>query len=57
MSKEMEKCCEAMESGSCKSMLKKHRGAIYTACIGMALALLLLQAGWVLGVVAFFRTL
>jgi hypothetical protein len=57
MREEMNRCCEAMEGWSCKSMLKKHRRAIWTAFFEMALMLLVLQAGWVLGVVAFFRTL
>jgi hypothetical protein len=38
-------------------MLKRHRVAIYTALIGLGLAVAVLPIGWILGVIAFFRTI
>ena len=41
---------------SCGAMLKRHRVAVYTMLVGFGLTALILQAGWILGVIAFFRT-
>jgi len=46
-----------MQACPCSGMLKRHRVAAYAALIGIGLVLLVLQAGWILGVVAFFRTI
>ena len=57
MNEEREYCREMMRGCSCGWMLRKRRGALYAALIGGGLLLLVIQAGWLLGVVAFFRTL
>jgi len=57
-------CCADVADGSrimqacpCTGWLRRHRFAAYTALIVVGLGLLALQVGWILGVVAFFRTL
>ena len=54
-------CCgfgatEMMWGCPCGAILKRHRRALWLAMAGMALGFLILQAGWVLGVIAFFRS-
>jgi hypothetical protein len=46
-----------MQACPCGEMLKRHRVAIYTALIGLGLAVAVLPIGWILGVIAFFRTI
>ena len=48
---------EMMQACPCAGMLKRHRVAAYTVLVGIGLAFLILQAGWILGVIAFFRTI
>ena len=54
-------CCgaeagQATEGCPCGSMLKGHRVAVVAVLAVMGLALLISQAGGVLGIIAFFRT-
>jgi hypothetical protein len=46
-----------MKACPCAGMLKRHHVAAYTVLVGIGLAFLILQAGWILGVIAFFRTI
>ena len=48
---------EMMKAGPCGRVLKRHRVAVYVTLTGIGLGVLTLQAGWLLGVIAFFRTL
>ena len=45
-----------MKGCPCGDVLKRHRFAVFTSLAVIGLGFLVLQAGWVLGVVAFFRT-
>lgn len=45
-----------MHGSPCGAVLQRHRGAIRLAMAGMLLGIAILQAGWLLGVIAFFRT-
>jgi hypothetical protein len=45
-----------MRGGPCAGFFSRHRRAVTLALIVAGLGFLLLQAGWVLGVIAFFRT-
>ena len=47
---------EMMRACPCATAMKRHRIAVYTTLAVMGFTLLVLQAGWILGVVAFFRT-
>lgn len=54
-------CCgseagQPTEGCPCGSMLKGHRFAVVAVLAVMGLALLISQAGGVLGIIAFFRT-
>jgi len=46
-----------MQASPCAGFLRRHRAAAYTALILVGLGFVILQAGWVLGIIAFFRTL
>ena len=48
---------EMMQGGPCAGFLKRHRLAVFTALTVVGLGFLILQVGWVLGVIAFFRTI
>ena len=48
---------EMMQACPCGGLLKRHRFAMYTALTVAGLGILALQAGWVLGIIAFFRTI
>ena len=48
---------EMMRACPCGDKLRGHRLAVYTTLVGIGLGLLVLPAGWLLGVIAFFRTL
>ncbi len=48
---------EMMEASPCAGLLRRHRLAGYTALTVAGLGFLILQAGWVLGIIAFFRTI
>jgi len=58
----MPKCCSTemgeMMSKGCpfKTIIKRHRVTAYTGFTGVALALLTIPIGAVLGIIAFFRT-
>jgi hypothetical protein len=45
-----------MEACPCGDLLKRHRLAAFTTLVALGFGVLILQAGWVLGVIAFFRT-
>jgi hypothetical protein len=47
---------EMMEACPCGDFLRRHRVAVFTTLAVAGLGVLILQAGWVLGVIAFFRT-
>ncbi len=47
---------EMMRACPCGGWLKRHRLAVYTTMAGIGLGMLVLQVGWILGVIAFFRT-
>jgi len=47
---------EMMRACPCGDKLRSHRLAVYTTLVGIGLGLLILPAGWILGVIAFFRT-
>jgi hypothetical protein len=46
-----------MRACPCGTVLERHRLAIYSAVVGLGLAMLVVPIGWVLGVIAFFRTI
>ena len=46
-----------MQACPCAGWFGRHRLAVYTALTVVGLGFLTLQAGWVLGIIAFFRTL
>ena len=46
-----------MQASPCAGWLGRHRLALYTALAVFGLGFLILQVGWVLGIIAFFRTL
>ena len=46
-----------MQACPCTTWFRRHRLAAYTALIVTALGFLALQVGWILGVIAFLRTL
>ena len=48
---------QMMRACPCAGWLGRHRLAAYTALAVVGLGFLTLQVGWILGVVAFFRTL
>jgi len=58
----MPKCCSTdmaqMMSKGCpfKTIIKRHRAAVYTGFAGVGLVLLTIPVGAVLGIIAFFRT-
>jgi hypothetical protein len=47
---------EMMKTGPCGGFLTRHRLAVYTALTVAGLGILVIQAGFVLGIIAFFRT-
>ena len=47
---------EMMEACPCGDFLRRHRVAAFTTMGVVGLGILILQAGWVLGVIAFFCT-
>jgi hypothetical protein len=47
---------QMMKASPCAGWLGRHRLAVYTAMTAVGLGILILQAGWVLGIIAFFRT-
>jgi len=55
------RCCagDTDLSGSCPcgGFLKRHRLAVYTTLTVAGLGILVVQAGFLLGIIAFFRTL
>jgi hypothetical protein len=48
---------QMMRACPCTGWLGRHRLAAYTALAVVGLGFLALQVGWILGVIAFFRTL
>jgi len=46
-----------MQACPCTGWLRRHRLAAYSALAVMGLGFLALQVGWILGIIAFFRTL
>lgn len=46
-----------MQVCPCATWFRRHRLAAYTTLIVVALGFLALQVGWILGVIAFLRTL
>ena len=48
---------QMMQACHCAGWFRRHRLAVYTAAAVVGLGFLMLQVGWILGVVAFFRTL
>ena len=46
-----------MQAGPCAGWFGRHRLAVYTGLTVVGLGFLALQVGWVLGIIAFFRTL
>jgi hypothetical protein len=41
----------------CKSVFRRHRAAVYSAVAAAGLVVLVLSAGWIAGIIAFFRTI
>ncbi len=54
---DMKNMKKMMQACPCGAALERHRLAIYSAVVGLGLAILVLPIGWVLGVIAFFRTI
>jgi len=48
---------QMMQACPCATWFSRHRPAAYTALIVAAIGFLALQVGWILGVIAFLRTL
>lgn len=44
-------------AGRCVGLLGRHRLAAFVALLAAGLGFLVLQVGWVLGIIAFFRTI
>jgi len=57
MNNERLSCCETMTECPCETVWRRNRTKAIAALAGAGLVFLLLQAGWILGVIAFFRTL
>jgi len=47
----------SMQACPCATWFRRHRPAAYTALVVAGLGFVALQVAWILGVIAFFRTL
>lgn len=48
---------EFLRATPCAGFLRRHRLLIYTVAAAIGLGILIIQIGWILGIIAFFRTI